>query len=179
MIIKCVKTGYLEENCYVISKNDKCLIIDPGADFYKIKNLVGEKEVLAVLVTHYHADHIGALKDCIKKYNVDVIDYNSILTQKIGPFSFEIIRTMGHKDDAVTYYFKDDAVMFVGDFIFKGSIGRCDLPGGNIFEMKNSLKNIKKYDGNIILYPGHGSTTLLKDEVLNNPYMKDEELNYE
>ena len=69
MIIRCVKTGYLEENCYVISKGDKCLIVDPGDDFYKIEELVGEKEVLAILITHYHEDHIGALEDCIKKYN--------------------------------------------------------------------------------------------------------------
>mgnify|MGYP000396422861 CR=1 FL=1 len=77
MIIKCVKTGYLEENCYVISKDDKCLIVDPGDDFYKIEELVGEKEVLAILITHYHEDHIGALEDCIKKYNVCKIDYTS------------------------------------------------------------------------------------------------------
>ena len=150
MIIRCVKTGYLEENCYVISKGDKCLIVDPGDDFYKIEELVGEKEVLAILITHYHEDHIGA----------------------IGPFSFEIIKTFGHKADAVTYYFKDDAVMFVGDFIFKGSIGRCDLPSGNIKEMKKSINLIKKYDKNIKLYPGHGDETSLGYEIENNIYMK-------
>ncbi len=179
MITRCIKTGYLKENCYVISYDEKCLIVDPGDDFYKIKKLVGENEVLAILVTHYHVDHVGALEDCLKAYNVNVIDYRNYGKVKVGPFYFEIIRTPGHKNDAVTYYFRDEKVMFVGDFIFKGSIGRCDLPGGDILEMKNSLKNIKKYDGNIILYPGHGYPTLLKDEFLNNPYMKDEELNYE
>lgn len=172
MIIRCVKTGYLEENCYVISKGDKCLIVDPGDDFYKIEELVGEKKVLAILITHYHEDHIGALEDCIKKYNVCKIDYTSSKNEMIGPFSFEIIKTFGHKDDAVTYYFKNEAVMFVGDFIFKGSIGRCDLPSGNIKEMKKSINLIKKYDKNIKLYPGHGDETSLGYEIENNIYMK-------
>ena len=72
MTVESVLTGYLKENCYIISKNDKCLIIDPGDDFYKIEKLVGSKKVLAILITHYHLDHVGALSDCIKKYNVDV-----------------------------------------------------------------------------------------------------------
>ena len=153
-------------------RGDKCLIVDPGDDFYKIEELVGEKEVLAILITHYHEDHIGALADCIKKYNVCKIDYTSSKNEMIGPFSFEIIKTLGHKDDAVTYYFKNEAVMFVGDFIFKGSIGRCDLPSGNIKEMKKSINLIKKYDKNIKLYPGHGDETSLGYEIENNIYMK-------
>ena len=62
--------------------------------------------------------------------------------------------------------------MFVGDFIFKGSIGRCDLPSGNIKEMKKSINLIKKYDKNIKLYPGHGDETSLGYEIENNIYMK-------
>ncbi len=62
--------------------------------------------------------------------------------------------------------------MFVGDFIFKGSIGRCDLPYGNIKEMKKSINLIKKYDKNIKLYPGHGDETSLGYEIENNIYMK-------
>lgn len=172
MIIKNIKTGYLEENCYVVWVNNDCLIIDPGDDFDKIKTMVGNKKVLAVLITHYHFDHVGALDDVKKYYNVDVIDYMSNKNQKIGPFSFEIIPTKGHKEDAVTYYFKDEKIMFVGDFIFKGSIGRCDLEGGNFSNMKKSLDAIKKYDKEITLYPGHGDDTTLKEELENNPYMR-------
>ena len=172
MKIEKVKTGYLEENCYVISINDECLIIDPGDEFLKIKKLINNKKVLGVLITHYHFDHIGALEEIKNEYNVPVIDYKSNVVQKIGPFNFEIIKTPGHKEDAVTYYFKDDKVMFVGDFIFQGSIGRCDLEGGNFEDMKKSIKNIKKYDKDIILYPGHGNSTTLKNEMESNPYME-------
>ena len=53
--------------------------------------------------------------------------------------------------------------MFTGDFLFKESIGRCDL-GGNIKDMKDSINKIKKYDKNIIIYPGHGDSTTLGEE---------------
>ena len=172
MKIEKVEVGYLEENCYVISINDECLIVDPGDEFYKIKELVHNKKVLGILITHYHFDHIGALEEAKKEYNVHIIDYKSNVVQKIGLFNFEIIKTPGHKEDAVTYYFKDDKVMFVGDFIFEGSIGRCDLEGGNFEDMKKSISKIKEYDKDITLYPGHGNATTLKYEIENNPYMK-------
>lgn len=174
MKIEKVETGYLEENCYVLSIEDKCLLIDPGDEFDKIKNLIGNKKVLACLITHYHFDHVGALEEVKEFYRCPVIDYNSNKIQEVEPFKFEIIYTPGHKEDAVTYYFKDDKVMFVGDFIFKGTIGRCDLSGGDFNKMLESLKLIKKYDFNITLYPGHGNHTTLKDELENNPYLRGE-----
>lgn len=174
MKIEKVETGYLEENCYVLSIEDKCLLIDPGDEFDKIKNLIGNKKVLACLITHYHFDHVGALEEVKEFYRCPVIDYNSNKIQEVGPFKFEIIYTPGHKEDAVTYYFKDDKVMFVGDFIFEGTIGRCDLEGGDFNKLLESLKLIKKYDSNITLYPGHGNHTTLKNELENNPYLRGE-----
>ncbi len=170
MEIKKVEVGDLKTNCYVLVKGLEALIIDPGADKEKIINLVGNKKVLAILITHYHFDHVGVLDEIKTFYSAPIIDYRSDKTEKIGPFIFEIIDTKGHKNDAVSYYFKSDEVMFVGDFIFKGTIGRCDLPGGNLNEMKLSLNKIKEYKGNITLYPGHGSKTILKDEILNNEH---------
>ena len=172
MKIDVIKTGYLEENCYILSIDNNCLVIDTGDEFLKIKNKIGDKKVLKVLITHYHFDHVGALNDIKKYYNADVIDYTSNKNQKVGPFTFEIIVTKGHKEDSVTYYFKDEKLMFVGDFIFKGTIGRCDLKGGNYKEMLKSINMIKKYDKDITIYPGHGNSTTLKEEINNNPYLK-------
>ena len=171
MKIENVKVGFLETNCYVISINDECLIIDPGDEFDKIKELVGDKTVLGILITHYHFDHIGALDECKNYYKCDVIDYKNI-RNKIGPFNFEIIKTPGHKDDSVTYYFEDEKIMFVGDFIFKESIGRCDLDGGNINDMIKSINKIKTYDKDIKIYPGHGNKTTLGHEIEHNYYMR-------
>ena len=61
--------------------------------------------------------------------------------------------------------------MFTGDFVFKDSVGRCDLPGGNPRDMINSIGKIKKYD-DILIYPGHGDKTTLNYEKSNNIYFK-------
>ena len=174
MNVEIVKTGYLKENCYILTKNNNCITIDPGDDQEKIKEIIGNKKVLAILVTHYHFDHVGALEELKKYYDVKVIDYNSYDIEKIGDFSFLIIRTPGHKEDSVTYYFKEYKKMFVGDFIFRGTIGRCDLEGGNIKDMKNSLNIIKKYDKDVKLYPGHGDITTIGYELEYNPYLRGE-----
>lgn len=172
MNIDIIKTGYLKENCYVLSIKNECLIIDPGDDFDKIEKVVGNKKVLKVLITHYHFDHVGVLSDIIKKYNCDVIDYKSNQNNIINDFEFKIINTKGHKEDCITFYFEKDNVMFTGDFIFKDSIGRTDLKGGSIIEMKKSIDKIKKYPKKTILYPGHGDRTTLEYEINNNVFLK-------
>ena len=63
MEIKKIVTGALEENCYVLSKDGTCLIVDPGSDSKNIKELVGDDKIIGVLVTHAHFDHIGAFLD--------------------------------------------------------------------------------------------------------------------
>ena len=174
MEIKSVVTGYLDENCYVLIKNKSCLVVDPGDDFQKIKELIGDNKVLGVLITHSHADHIGALRNFLTKRSIKIFKRSNLLERKytIGDFSFECIYTPGHSKDSVSFFFKEDNCMFVGDFIFKDSIGRTDLPGGNPNDMKVSLSRIKEYDDDIVLYPGHHDATTLKVEKINNPYLQ-------
>ena len=138
--------GDLETNCYILINNNKCLIIDPGDEYEKIKNEVSNKEVVGVIITHHHFDHIGALN----YFNKSLILDKSNLEEKeydINGFKFEVIYTPGHKEDSITIYFKEQNIMFTGDFIFKGTIGRMDLEGGNALDMKKSLDKLKKYDG--------------------------------
>lgn len=167
-----VVVGYLEENCYVVSLENDCLVIDSGDDVKKIINLVGNRNVVGILITHHHFDHVGALNEIKKLYKVPVIDYKNVGSKRLNNFNFEIISTPGHSADSVTYYFKDYRMMFVGDFIFKGTIGRCDLEGGDFMMMKKSIDKIKKYDKKITLYPGHGEATSLGEELKTNPYLK-------
>ena len=170
-----VVTGALEENCYILkSDNNTCLVIDPGDDYPKIKDKIGDAKVVGVLVTHSHFDHVGALRNFLSKRSIKVFKKSNLREgdYTLGDFNFEVIYTPGHSIDSVTFYFKEDKIMFVGDFIFKDSIGRCDLPGGSEVSMKNSINNIKNYDRDIILYPGHGESTTLGYEIDNNIYMK-------
>ena len=164
MKIDKVVVGPLETNCYILNINNKCLVIDPGDEYNKIKKIIADNEVIGVIVTHHHFDHVGALKYFDKsllldKNNLEEKEYN------IFGFNFEIIYTPGHKEDSITIYFKKENIMFTGDFIFKGTIGRMDLPGGNYKDMLKSLNKIKNYSMNITIYPGHGATTMLCNEM--------------
>ena len=67
-------------------------------------------------------------------------------------------------------YFEEEKILFIGDFIFKDSIGRTDLPGGDAKDMANSIEKILKYDDDIKLYPGHYEETTLGTERKNNIY---------
>ena len=172
MKVEKVSVGYLKENCYVVSIDNKCLVIDPGDEANKIMELINNKKVEGILITHNHFDHIGAVKDIKEKYNVDVYDFNNLKEgiNTIGNFTFEVIYNPGHSKDSISYYFKDDNIMFVGDFVFEGTVGRCDLDDGNISEMRQSISKLKELNDDIILYPGHGDSTTLNKEKMYNPY---------
>ena len=164
-----IKVGPLECNCYILKKDDYAIIIDPGDDQDKIKNEIKDITVKAVLITHNHFDHVGAL-DMFDKSLVK--DCKSLTEGKyeIGNFKFEVIETKGHTDDSITYYFYDDDLMFTGDFLFKETIGRCDFPNSNNDDMINSLNKIKNYNNDIKIYPGHGEESILGLEKRNFDY---------
>ncbi len=173
MNIKTLSVGRLQANCYILEKNNKVLIIDPGDEFEKIESEING-EVVGVLITHNHFDHVGALKQIIKKYNPmlyyhninDEVSYDKLIDvheekYKTNDFEFEVIYFPGHRNDLSAFYFKEDNVMFDGDFIFENGLGRVDLPYSNKEEMIKSINKVMKYDDSITLYPGHGNKTNL------------------
>ena len=160
MEIKKVIVGPLETNCYILKNNNECLVIDPGADFPKIKKEIGENKVVGCLVTHFHQDHIEALEELLSYYNVEINNINN------NNFNFIMLETPGHTFDSRTFYFPKEKIMFCGDFLLKNGIGRTDL-GGNQKDMINSLHEIEKYDDEITIYPGHGPSTTLGQEKRN------------
>lgn len=175
MKINVVVTGFLEENCYVIKDEStkECLVIDPGSDFENIKKEIGSYKVLNVLLTHDHFDHVGALKEVMNEYKVEVLDFDNLEEKEyiIGPFTFKVIFTPGHTTNSISFYFEKEKVMFTGDFLFEGTIGRTDLPTGDFAEMQNSLYKLKKYSKETTIYPGHGDVSTLEKEFANNPYL--------
>ena len=172
MKVNSICIGELEENCYLIEEDNQYLLVDPGEDLEAILKFIRGKDVIGVLVTHSHHDHVGSLEELVKMYHYPVFRHDNLKEGKlnIGPFSMEIIFTPGHKEDCVCYYFKNDKIMFTGDFLFRGSIGRCDLEGGNELEMVQSIEKIKMYDDDIVIYPGHGESSILGIEKKFNPY---------
>ena len=175
MVVDVVVTGVLDENCYILKKDNTCLVVDLGSDYLKIKEKIGDCKVLGVLITHSHFDHVRALRNFLTKRSIKIFKKSNVVEDKeyeIGPFKFEAIYTPGHASDEVTFYFREESMMFVGDFIFKESIGRYDLPGGSVDDMKKSIQKIKEYSRDIKLFPGHQEETTLGYEIDNNPYLK-------
>ncbi len=171
MKIKIIENGSLKENCYLLEQDNNYLIVDPGSDFEKIMSFIPkDSKVLAILITHGHEDHTGSLKAFLKIYSCPVFSKNSTEESfyQVGLFKFKVIFTPGHSPDSITFYFPLEKLMFCGDFIFKGSIGRCDLAGGDMLKMTKSIEKIKKYPPDITLYPGHGKFTTLGDEIEKN-----------
>jgi len=171
MKIEFLKLGYLQTNCYFLIKKNKVLLIDPADEFEKIKRKLEGLDLVGVIVTHHHFDHIGALDEVLKNYHGNLYDFNNLKEENnnIGDFEFEVIYTPGHTDDSITIFFPKEKVMFVGDFIFKNSIGRTDLPSGNYKEMLESISKIKEYP-DVIIYPGHDEKTTLEYEKKYNEF---------
>ena len=169
IIVEKIIADYLEENTYILNIDNEALVIDPGANYKLILSKLQNKKLLGILITHHHSDHIGTLSFF---KNIPVYSFDNLQEKeyKIGLFKFEVIYNPGHSEDSISFYFRDDNILFSGDFIFYENIGRCDLSGGNYNQMLDSIKKIKKYSSDMKIYPGHGKETTLEHEINNNYY---------
>lgn len=163
----------LDNNCYILSKDDEAIIIDPSEEYEKIEKYINDNSlrINAIFVTHYHYDHIGSLEYFVNKYKPKIYDYKTIGKFKEARFKFKVIPTKGHSMDSVSFLFEDTNDMFVGDFVFEGSIGRMDLSGGSEEEMAYSLNMLRTFPKETKIYPGHGNITNLDKELRTNPYL--------
>lgn len=200
MLVKGIPTGELQENCYIVmDENTKDTVIcDPGDDFQHIVQNIEKLngKVLAILLTHAHFDHIGAVVELHQKYNVPVymhekeeeymkkdnyvyrplpkiytfIQDNEILN--IGSITIKVIYTPGHTKGGVCFLIGDKLI--TGDTLFQGSIGRSDFIGGNFEELITSIKTrLLDLPGNTEVFPGHGPKSTINFEKLRNPYLSD------
>ena len=182
--------GIYGTNCYVVILDSGEVIIDPGDGALEWIEKVC-KNPLAILCTHGHFDHIYDCEEIRSKFNTKIYipkddafmcenDPFGLLKAKfkpdimvddkdeieLGGVKFRFHHFAGHTPGSSVITAEN--VMFSGDFIFKNAIGRCDLKGGNITDMRNSLIKMKKYDRDILVYPGHGDNTFLGVELDNN-----------
>ena len=197
MDIQTVKVGILQTNCYILSLHDQVIIVDPGAKAERILNAINQRKVIAILLTHAHFDHIGALNDLMthfscplylheddepllydpslnysfqKRFVVNIKTTSYPNTLHIGEFKFEVIETPGHTEGSVCLIIENK--MFSGDTLFMQSVGRTDLNTGNPSKMKQSLRKLKALDQNYDIYPGHDDPTTLNEEKAHNIYLK-------
>ena len=90
---------------------------------------------------------------------------------QVSNIKLQVIHTPGHTKGGVSYL--GDGVIFTGDTLFAGSIGRTDLPGGNYKILIKSIREkLLVLDDNLVIYPGHGPSSTIGNEYASNPYLQ-------
>lgn len=204
MIVKRIPAGVYAANCYLLidDKSNECAVIDPGGDCDDIIKEINSVEVIPkfVLLTHGHADHIGAvgeltdefgIKAYINKWDGDLINEGAYMfgpliykgeavefnmnikegdTFKIGDSFISCIETPGHSPGGMCFLI--DNMVLTGDTLFLRSIGRTDLIGGDFDTLIHSIKTkLMALEDNIIVLPGHGPQSTIGYEKANNPFL--------
>jgi hydroxyacylglutathione hydrolase len=207
MDVRTFTVGPVAENCFIarVDGSDRAVIVDPGEEENRILGAVEDLGVTveAILVTHCHFDHIGAVAPVAEATGAPVYcpeievpvlaDIMSFVPWPgFGPYEsyeadeivaggehlslagleIEVVFTPGHSAGHVTYAIPDQGALFSGDVLFKGSIGRTDLPGGDAPTLLESVRTlVDGYPPETTVYPGHMGVTTLGDERATNPFL--------
>ena len=193
--IHAMALGLYQTNCYIIHEETSktCCIIDPG---YQAGDILDAVERLgltveAVLLTHGHFDHVGAVRDMAAETGCKVYICGEDLSMPpqvtAGPLYYThtyqggdvlelagltvyVRHTPGHTPGSVCLMVEN--TVFSGDTLFAGSCGRTDLPGGSWPAILKSLRGLAELEADLKVYPGHGESTTLAYEKKYNPYMR-------
>ena len=187
--------GLYQTNTYIIhdEHSKTCCVIDPGYQANTILDKIAELglTVEAILLTHGHFDHVGAVKDIVAETDCRVYlcseelsmprfitsgslyhthTYGEADVLALAGLTIHIKHTPGHTPGSVCLLVED--TMFSGDTLFAGSCGRTDLPGGDWNTIQASLKRLASIEADLQVFPGHGESTTLAQEKQYNPYMR-------
>jgi hydroxyacylglutathione hydrolase len=205
--VRAFTVGPVQENCYIVradASSTRAVIVDPGDEAERL--LAGAAalgvEIEAILLTHCHFDHIGAVAPvaaatgapvyCPEIERPVLADVMSWVPPGFGPFDsyeaehtvaggeslalagmdFEVHFTPGHSPGHVTY--AAPGALLSGDVLFQGSVGRVDLPGGDWAILERSIEElIAAHPEDTIVYPGHMGVTTLGRELDTNPFLSE------
>jgi glyoxylase-like metal-dependent hydrolase (beta-lactamase superfamily II) len=207
MDVRSFTVGPVAENCYIarLGGAERGLIVDPGDEPERLIEAVEALElgIEAILLTHCHFDHIGAVAPVAEATGApvycpeievpvlaDIMSY--VPWPGFGPFEsydadhtvaggerlslagleIDVVFTPGHSPGHVTYAVPDQEALFSGDVLFKGSVGRTDLPGGDWGTLLESIRGlVEAYPEETVVYPGHMGVTTLGAERASNPFL--------
>ncbi len=203
MEIKTLIVGPIQENCYIASdpQSQEAVVIDPGDEADLIIEYIQEKKlhVKYILLTHGHHDHIGAVAEVKAATNALVAIYaddQMMLTDagknlgdiilspadmvlhnndviSFGSYHLRVIYTPGHTQGGCCYYEASEKVCFTGDTLFKGTVGRTDLYGGDYGAILVSVRErLAIVSDDCAIYPGHGPSSTMAYERRVNPYVR-------
>ena len=199
MEIKTLQVGPIGTNCYLLcdETEHRCAVIDPGGDAVRVAAAVEDSGCApcAILLTHGHYDHTGAVAELSARWpgvpvylnRRDVYEGDAYLQQlfppvpcakdygegdtiRVGCLAVKVLATPGHSEGSVTLRCGD--ALFCGDTLFAGSCGRTDFPGGSVKKMMESLKRLGELEGDLKVYPGHMEDSTLDRERSWNPYLR-------
>ena len=187
--------GSYQTNTYLVHNDgcDRCVIIDAG---YEASTILDELDRLglkaeAILLTHGHFDHVGAVRPLAAELECPVYlcaeDLSMPPMMTAGPLYYtdtyaegthltlagldiSVLHTPGHTPGSVCLLIGD--ALFSGDTLFAGSCGRTDLPGGSWSQIQHSLHRLAQIEADLSVHPGHGESSTLADEKKYNPYMR-------
>lgn len=194
MKIKTLPLGMLQTNCYLVFDDaGTAVVIDPAEEAERILAAAQQNgaAIAAILLTHGHFDHVGAVRAVAEAahcpvwmhekeltlptsitagelYYTDTYDEGDIV--RVGKLSFSVLHTPGHTPGSVCL--RCENALFSGDTLFEGSCGRVDFPGGSGREMRLSLRRLSELPETLDVYPGHGGATTIGQEKKLNPYMR-------
>jgi glyoxylase-like metal-dependent hydrolase (beta-lactamase superfamily II) len=198
MLVETFTVGMLSTNCYIaISQETKeAIIIDPGLELSSeakpiLDYIIAKKvNITAIVNTHGHDDHIQGDAFFQQKFNVPICIHNldenyikdlekgnfpsNILLNdssivKVGNETLKVLHTPGHTPGSICLV--GEKLVFTGDTLFAGGIGRTDFPGGSMSEMRDSLKKLMELPLNLLVYPGHGEISIIAQEKNSNPFL--------
>ena len=192
MIIKCFTVGSLSTNCYVVGceETKDAVVIDPGLENEKeteeILNFIKQKSfhLKYIINTHGHPDHIAGNAIIKKATGAPILihEKHSARVQadrklhdgdviQVGTFKLVVLHTPGHTKDGISLL--GDNVVFTGDTLFPGSVGRTDFIGGSFEELMRSIKTkLLSLPTSFKVYPGHESSTTIDEEKKHNPFLQ-------
>ncbi|ONI38267.1 hypothetical protein AN639_04500 [Candidatus Epulonipiscium fishelsonii] len=201
MLVKTLVLGMFQTNCYIVGKEGTCVVIDPADNGNKINKTIEELEMkpVAIFLTHSHFDHILAVPEIRSKWGDipvycnerdwsdektevfmggsyptvtsfgNVINYDEGDIIDVGEFKVKVMHTPGHTEGSVILEIED--MLFTGDTLFRGSIGRVDFKGGDSKKMNASLKRLVALPKDYRIMPGHDAASTLYTEKKTNPYL--------
>lgn len=183
------------ENTYVMASGKTAVVVDPGCEspdekegFLDWLDSRGLKPS-AILLTHAHNDHIAGVQALMERYPVPVylgaadaeffrVPFATVPVSdgqklELEGLSFEVISTPGHTPGGACYYARAEKVLLTGDTLFRGTIGRTDLPGGDYDKLIVSvMEKLMGLDGDVAILPGHGPVSTIADERTENPFLQ-------